>query len=77
MPPPTPPKNIFVQWGRYSSLAFILPAAVFVGWAFGHLGDRWLGTRFLTPIGILLGITAGLIQVVREAQRIFNNRDDS
>ena len=34
-------ENFWVQAGRYSQLAFILPAAFVVGWLIGAALDRW------------------------------------
>jgi len=72
-----------VSAGEYISLAFMLPAAVFVGYFLGTLLDRWLGTNFFYIVFLLLGIAAGLLQVVRkftkdarEAEREAASRDD-
>ena len=45
--PEKKPQNAWEQVGRYTSLAFLLPAATFAGYACGYLLDRWLGTKFL------------------------------
>lgn len=55
--------------GRYSSLAMLLPAATFAGYVCGYLLDRWLGTKFLTVICLLLGIAGGLVQFIRQVQK--------
>lgn len=55
-----------VLFARYSSLAFLLPAAAFAGYAIGYLLDRWLGTRFLTLVFLLVGIGGGILNVLRE-----------
>lgn len=62
-------KSFMVRFGEYSQLAFVLPATTFVGYLAGYLLDRWLGTTFLYMVFLLLGIAAGLIQVIRFAQR--------
>ena len=69
MPPPKPPKSPWIKFGEYYSLAFALPAATFVGYLFGYLLDRWLGTHYLYLVFLIFGIAAGLIQVVRFVQR--------
>jgi F0F1-type ATP synthase assembly protein I len=62
-------KSFMVRFGEYSQLAFILPATTFIGYLVGYLLDGWLGTRFLYMVFLLIGIAAGLIQVIRFAQR--------
>ncbi|MBC7926880.1 MAG: AtpZ/AtpI family protein [Bryobacteraceae bacterium] len=62
-------RSFWVKYGEYSQLAVALPAATFVGYGIGYLLDRWLGTTFLYLVFLVIGIIAGLIQVVRFAQR--------
>jgi len=64
----TPSKqNFWVQVARYSQLAFVLPAATMVGWFLGYVLDRWLHTTWLYLVGLLLGIAAGFIELIRTA----------
>jgi F0F1-type ATP synthase assembly protein I len=58
-------KNVWLQLARYSQLAFTLPAATVVGWAVGALLDHWLHTTWLYLAGLLLGIAAGFIELIR------------
>lgn len=62
------------QVGEYTSLAFLLPAATFVGYLIGYLLDRAFGTDFLYIPFLILGIVAGFIQLIRQVQR--DTRDD-
>lgn len=62
-------ESVWVQIGRYSQLAFALPAATVVGWIIGVLLDRLLHTNFLYIVGLLLGIAAGFIELVRTVSR--------
>ena len=62
-------ENFWVQAARYSQLAFIFPAALVVGWLIGAALDRWLHTTLLYLAGILLGIAAGFIELIRAALR--------
>jgi len=55
--------------GEYTSLAFLLPAATFVGYSIGHLLDKAFGTHFLYLIFLLLGIAAGFVQLIRRLMR--------
>jgi len=68
MPPDDdiPGKRSFVQQvARYSQLAFVLPAATVVGWLLGVLLDRWLHTTWLYLAGLILGIVAGFVELIR------------
>jgi ATP synthase protein I len=75
-PPPKnendPKKNPWVQIARYSQLAFVLPAATVVGWLVGLALDRWLHTSWLYIAGILLGIVAGFVELIRTVMRDTN-----
>jgi F0F1-type ATP synthase assembly protein I len=68
-PSPDKKKNPWVQVGRYSQLAFVLPAATVAGWLAGAGLDRWLHTHWLYLAGILLGIVAGFVELIRTALR--------
>ena len=54
---------------KYLSLAFTLPASVLAGYILGAIADHWLHIPVLRAIGILLGMVAGLIQIIREISR--------
>jgi F0F1-type ATP synthase assembly protein I len=58
-----------VTVGEYTSLAFLLPAATFVGYAIGYLLDKAFETHFLYLIFLLLGIAAGFVQLIRRLLR--------
>jgi F0F1-type ATP synthase assembly protein I len=66
--PNSPDKdNFWVQFARYSQLAFVLPAATAAGWLIGLGLDKWLHTTWLYLVGLLLGIVAGFVELVRTA----------
>jgi ATP synthase protein I len=77
MPPSTSPedrspddkKSPWLQIARYSQLAFVFPAALVVGWLIGAALDRWLHTTWIYLAGILLGIAAGFIELIRTVVR--------
>ncbi len=81
-PQPTPPSsqqeprqtNPWVQYARYSHLAFVLPAATFAGWLLGGLVDRWLGTTWIRIAGLLVGALAGVVEMIR-AITIWTRKD--
>jgi F0F1-type ATP synthase assembly protein I len=60
--------------GEYTSLAFMLPLATFVGYALGYMLDKALGTRWIYIPGLLLGIAAGFVQLIRRLMR--DTRDE-
>ncbi len=62
-------RSFWVQVARYSQLAFALPAATFVGWIVGALLDRWLHTQNLYLVGLLLGIAAGFVELIRTVMK--------
>lgn len=71
MAPETDPdkKSPWLQLARYSQLAFVFPAALVVGWLGGAALDRWLHTTWLYLAGIILGIIAGFVELIRTVMR--------
>ena len=65
-------KSFWLQIARYSQLAFIFPAALVAGWLIGALLDKWLHTTWLYLAGILLGIAAGFIELIRTVSKDVN-----
>jgi len=64
-----PKKNVWVQVGRYSELALLLPAGTVVGWLLGSALDRWLHTSWIGVVGLLVGSAAGMIELIRTVLR--------
>ena len=62
---PEQKRNFVLQLARYSQLAFVLPAATVVGWLVGAAFDRWLRTSWLYLAGLILGIIAGFVELIR------------
>lgn len=60
-------KSTWVQLAKYSQLAFIFPAATIAGWLIGAGLDRWLHTTWLYLVGLILGIIAGFVELIRTA----------
>jgi F0F1-type ATP synthase assembly protein I len=58
-------KSWIIQLGRYSHLGFALPAATLIGWGFGKLLAHWFHADWWQPVGFLIGIVAGFVEVVR------------
>jgi F0F1-type ATP synthase assembly protein I len=68
--------NFLLLVGRYTSLAFLLPACVLVGYLIGYLIDRALGTHFFYIVFLLLGIAAGFVQMIRMVQEDTRRGDE-
>jgi len=62
---PPPKKSAWVQLANYSQLAFVFPAATVVGWLIGSAMDRWLHTTWLYLAGLIVGIIAGFVELIR------------
>jgi F0F1-type ATP synthase assembly protein I len=65
----SPKKSWPVLVGEYSSLAFMLPVATFIGYAIGYALDKALHTHWIYIAGLLLGIAAGFVQLIRQLMR--------
>jgi F0F1-type ATP synthase assembly protein I len=68
-PDPDRQESFWVQIARYSQLAFIFPAAIVAGWLIGLALDHWLHTTWIYLVGILFGIAAGFVELIRAALR--------
>jgi F0F1-type ATP synthase assembly protein I len=62
-------KSPWVQVGRYSQLAFMLPAGTVAGYLLGSLLDRCLHKSWIGIVGLLLGTAGGLIELIRTVSR--------
>lgn len=62
---PPEKKSMLVQLANYSQLAFIFPAATVAGWLVGLALDHWLHMTWLYLVGLILGIVAGFVELIR------------
>ena len=62
-------KKFYVQLAEYSQLAFVLPACTVVGWLIGAALDRWLHMTWLYIAGLVLGIAAGFVELIRTVMK--------
>ena len=62
---PPAQKSMWVQLANYSQLAFIFPAATVAGWLIGLALDHWLHTTWLYLLGLIFGIVAGFVELIR------------
>jgi F0F1-type ATP synthase assembly protein I len=60
-------QSMWVQMAKYSQLAFVFPAATIAGWLIGVALDRWLHTTWLYIAGLIVGIVAGFVELIRAA----------
>ena len=58
-------QSLWVQMARYSELAFIFPACTVAGWLAGVGLDRWLHTTWIYLVGLIVGIIAGFVELIR------------
>jgi F0F1-type ATP synthase assembly protein I len=66
-------RSWMIQLGRYSQIGFVLPAATVIGWFAGRMLDHWLQTSWLHLAGLLVGILAGFIELIRVASKPESN----
>jgi F0F1-type ATP synthase assembly protein I len=72
---PKPPKpNALVSAARYSEIGFVIPAAVFLGYALGRLLDYWLHTHWIYLAGVIFGAVVGFIQMIRMASNLMHDK---
>lgn len=62
-------KSFWVQMANYAQLAIVFPAATVVGWLLGVALDHWLHTNWLYIVGLILGIVAGFVELIRTTTR--------
>ncbi len=67
MPPQN--DNPWAQVGRYTELAFVLPASTLAGFVIGYLLDKLFGTHFLYAVFLGLGTVGGFVELIRAVLR--------
>jgi F0F1-type ATP synthase assembly protein I len=77
IPEPKTPKRSALTQGiagaeRLIEIAFIMPAALVIGWLIGAGLDKWLHQHWIYILGIVFGFVAGFIEVLRSAIRYSN-----
>ena len=68
--------NALVSAARYSEIGFIIPAAVFLGYALGRFADYELHTRWLYLAGVIFGAVVGFVQMIRLAAALSRDKPD-
>ncbi len=62
-------KTNWAQVGNYAQLAFVFPAATVIGWLIGVGLDKWMHTTWLYIVGLILGIIAGFVELIRTVSK--------
>ena len=57
------------QMAGLAQLGLIFPAATFVGWLIGTALDHWLHTTWLYLVGLIVGIVAGFVELIRTVSK--------
>ena len=55
--------------GEYTSLAFLLPVSALLGYGLRYLLDKEFETTWIYIVGLILGIVAGFVQLIRQLLR--------
>lgn len=72
---PEEKKNPLVTIVRYSEIGFILPASVLLGYLVGTAIDHWLHAEWAVIAGVLFGVVAGFVSMIRMAMRSEDEKD--
>jgi hypothetical protein len=64
------PENFWARGGAYLGLAFVPPIAGWLGWEAGKWLDQRLGMSWLSVALMMLGLAAGIWDVVRIAEKL-------
>jgi F0F1-type ATP synthase assembly protein I len=68
--------NPLVSAAKYSEIGFIIPAAVFLGYALGWLLDHWLHTHWIYIAGVIFGAVVGFVQMIRTVVAVSRDKSD-
>jgi ATP synthase protein I len=71
-----PGLHSLVQAERVMQIAFVLPCAMLFGWGLGWCVDHFLHVGWATIVGLVLGLIAGMVSVIRTAVSAMNSISD-
>lgn len=63
-------KSNWVQMSNYAELAIVFPAATLIGWLIGVAVDKWMHTTWVYIVGLLVGIAAGFVYLIKIATKM-------
>ena len=58
-------RSWMIQSARYLQMGFVLPVAALAGWGLGRLLAYWFHASWWHLVGLLIGVVAGFVEVVR------------
>lgn len=61
-----PDRNLSLV-GKAFELGMITAACIVVGLLIGAALDRWLHTKWITIVGVLVGVVTGFVEMIRRA----------
>lgn len=64
--------NPLVTVLRYSEIGFIIPGAILLGYLFGKGLEYWLHKPWLVVAGVIFGVVAGFVSMIRVALKSEN-----
>ena len=70
LPPGPPSRSAWTKGAAYMGLAFVPAIAGWLGYQAGGWLDARLGTRWIQVTGLLVGLAAGIYDMLRQAQKI-------
>jgi F0F1-type ATP synthase assembly protein I len=65
-----------VQAEKVMQIAFVLPCAMLLGWGLGWCVDHYFHCSWATVVGLVLGLVAGMVSVIRTAVTAMNSISD-
>jgi ATP synthase protein I len=72
-PKRVPGLQSLVQAEKLMQIAFVLPCAMVIGWGAGWCIDHFLHTHWAVIAGLILGLVAGMVSVIRMAMEAMNS----
>jgi F0F1-type ATP synthase assembly protein I len=69
---PKKEENPLVTVLRYSEIGFIIPAAILLGYLVGKGLEYWLHKPWLVVAGVIVGVVAGFVSMIRVALKSEN-----
>ena len=66
-------RSFLVSLAKYGQIGFVLPVATMLGWFLGMRADRLFHTTWLYFAGLILGIIAGFVGLIRTVAKADDN----
>jgi ATP synthase protein I len=62
---PSGSMQALIKAEKLTQIAFVLPVSALVGWGLGLLLDRFFHQHWMYLAGLILGVIAGFVQILR------------